>query len=309
MQIILGAGGPVANALARLIEQNNEPLRLASRRPIKTSGNTSWLKTDLLNAAEVSAACAGASVIYLTAGLVYDSRIWQKQWPVIIENVMEAAKANDARLIFFDNIYMYGLVNGPIKETTPYHPISKKGIVRKAVAGKMMGEISSGRLKGSIARAADFYGAESKNSFVELMVLSNFAKGKSAMWMGDPAKLHNYTYVPDAAKGMYLLGQDPSSDGQIWHLPTPAPVSGHELLKIAAETYGVKPRYFRLPKLIFRFMGLFQRFMKELVEMYYQVDNDYHFDSQKFEQKFGVKPTGYREGFKQIAQTMIPKSV
>lgn len=307
MQTILGAGGPIANALQTLLEKDHEPLRLASRRKIETTGNTSWQKTDLLNAAEVHASCEGASVIYLTAGLVYDSRIWEKQWPVIMDNVIAAAKKNNARLLFFDNIYMYGLVKGPITENTPYNPVSKKGKIRTAIAEKLMAEISSGNIQGSIARAADFYGAESGNSFIEMMVLANFAKGKTAMWMGNPDKLHNYTYVPDAAFGLYLLGKNPSADGQVWHLPTSKPVTGKTLLKLASDVYGVKPNYFRLPKFFFRVMGLFQRFMKELVEMYYQVEEDYQFDSSKFEQAFHVKPTEYKDGFKHVSETIFPK--
>jgi hypothetical protein len=56
----------------------------------------------------------------LTAGLVYDKNIWAQQWPVIMQNAINVAKETGARLIFFDNIYMYGLVNGPITENTPY---------------------------------------------------------------------------------------------------------------------------------------------------------------------------------------------
>jgi nucleoside-diphosphate-sugar epimerase len=36
--------------------------------------------------------------------------------------------------------------------------------------------------------------------------------------------------------------------------------------------------------------------LKELVEMMYQNDRDYFFDSSKFEKRFGWKATPYQEG-------------
>src|SRR3569833_2471768 len=122
MHTILGAGGPVANALTRELEQNNEMIRLVSRKPVKLTGpNITWQKADLLNYDEVLAVVQGSDVIYLCAGLVYDIQIWQQQWPVVMLNVFNASKAVKARLIFFDNVYMYGLVNGPMTESTPYN--------------------------------------------------------------------------------------------------------------------------------------------------------------------------------------------
>ncbi len=41
----------------------------------------------------------------------------------------------------------------------------------------------------------------------------------------------------------------------------------------------------------------------ELVEMMYQYDRDYVFDSSKFEKRFHLKPTPYLEGIKKIVNT------
>ena len=49
-----------------------------------------------------------------------------------------------------------------------------------------------------------------------------------------------------------------------------------------------------------RLLGLFIPIMRELVEMIYQYDRDYVFDSTKFETKFNFKPTPYLEGIKTI---------
>src|SRR6202034_2003293 len=108
---------------SRQLTANNQTIRLVSRKPITTNGPTmSWKKADLLIYSELLDAEKGSDVIYLTAGLVYDKKIWGAQWPVIMENVINLAKETGARLIFFDNVYSYGLVNGPMKEDTTYNP-------------------------------------------------------------------------------------------------------------------------------------------------------------------------------------------
>jgi hypothetical protein len=39
--------------------------------------------------------------------------------------------------------------------------------------------------------------------------------------------------------------------------------------------------------------------MKEMLEMFYQNQSDYVFDSSKFEARFGIKPTPYHIGLKE----------
>ena len=305
MHTILGAGGPVATALTRELENNNETIRLVSRKPI-TPGKptTTWQKADLLNYNELQAATAGSTVIYLCAGLIYDKNIWREQWPVIMQNVINIAKANKARLIFFDNVYMYGLVKGPMTEDTPYNPVSEKGKIRAGIADMLMNEVKAGNIQASIARAADFYGTNSMNSFFDMMVLDKYAKKQSAQWLGNPNKLHNFSYIPDMGKAMYLLGQHPESDNQVWHLPTAPVMTGKQLIELAANTYKTKPKYMRVGKWLLFILGLFNKVIMGSVEMYYQYSNDYVFDSSKFEKAFNFKPTSYAEGMKYMSETL-----
>ena len=300
MHVILGAGGPIANALTNLLIADEKPVRLVSRQPVSNPSElVTWQHADLLNLAEVQAATRDATIIYLCAGLQYATKVWQAQWPPIIDNVIAATQAADARLLFFDNIYMYGLVDGPITETTPYRPVSGKGRVRAQIADTLMTAIGKG-LRATIARAPDFYGATSVNSLLDSMVINKFAAGDRAMWIGKTEKLHNFIYVPDAARGLYTLAQHSESDGQVWHLPTPPPISGHAMLELVADVYGVPEKHFAMNKLVLRAAGLFSPLVRESVEMYYQYDHDYHFDSGKFERAFSVTPTPYREGLQAI---------
>jgi nucleoside-diphosphate-sugar epimerase len=308
MHTILGAGGPVANALTRELENINETIRLVSRKPIVSNNkNVNWKKADLLNYAELLEASKGSTVIYLTAGLVYDKKIWAAQWPVIMKNFINLGKETGARLIFFDNVYMYGLVDGPMKEDTPYKPSSVKGSIRAKVANMLMDEAKAGTVRASIARGADFYGTETHNSFVDMMVLDKYAKKQTAQWIGNVNKLHNFSYIPDMGKGMFLLGQHPKSDNQVWHMPTAAPVTGKQFIDITARIYDVKPKLFAVNKLMLWLTGLFQKVVMSTVEMYYQYNHDYIFDSSKFEKAFNVKPTSYEEGVKLMSETLYKK--
>ncbi|TWR27425.1 NAD-dependent epimerase/dehydratase family protein [Mucilaginibacter pallidiroseus] len=305
MHTILGAGGPVANALTRELINNNKTIRLISRRQVAIKAdNLTWQKADLLNLGQLSAATKGSEVIYMCAGLVYDVKIWQEQWPIIMKNIIAVAKEHKARLIFFDNVYMYGLVNSPMTENTPNNPNSEKGKVRAAIAETLMAEIKAGNIQATIARAPDFYGTDSTNAFLDLMVLSKYAKGEKAQWMGDPNKLHNFIYIPDAGRAMYLLGQFPESDNQIWHLPTAPVMTGKQFIEMAARIYGVKPKYMRVNKFMLWLLGLFNKLIAGTVEMYYQTDHDYIFDSSKFEKAFNFKPTSYEDGIREMSETI-----
>jgi len=308
MHTILGAGGPTANALARELSLNKEMIRLVSRRPVKISSeNTTWKKADLLQYNEILDATKGSSVIYLCAGLIYDKEVWKQQWPVIIQNVINAAKQAGARLIFFDNVYMYGLVNGPMTEHTPYNPCSVKGEVRAKIATQLMDEVKAGNIQASIARAADFYGTDSMNSFLDMMVLDKYAKKQSAQWIGKPEKLHNFTYIPDTGKALFLLGQHPESDNQIWHMPTAPAITGKAMIELAAAIYDVKPAYTSINKFMLQLVGLFKKVVAGTVEMYYQYDHDYNFDSSKFEQAFQFTPTSYKDGIQYLSETLYKK--
>ena len=305
MHTILGAGGPVANALTKELIAHNKTIRLVSRKPVNVDyDKATWQKADLLVYDEVLAAAQGSTIIYLVAGLVYDKDIWREQWPIIMQNVINVTKATGARLIFFDNVYMYGLVNGAMKEDTPYNPSSAKGKVRAGIAEILMNEVKAGNIRATIARAPDFYGTDSTNSFIDMMVLSNYAKKQSAKWIGDPNCRHNFIYVPDAGKAMFLLGQNPDSDNHIWHLPTPPAITGKEFLDIAARVYQVEPKYSRINKVMLWLVGLFKKVVMGTVEMYYQYDHDYIFDSSKFEKAFNVKPTSYEDGITEMSKTL-----
>lgn len=143
------------------------------------------------------------------------------------------------------------------------------------------------------------------SSFFDSMVLGKYAKGEKAIWLGKPQTLHSFTYVPDAGKAMYLLGQRPEADNQIWHLPTAPALTGKQFIEMAANVFNTKPRYSTVNKLMLQMIGLFNKVIGGTVEMYYQYDHDYVFDSTKFEKAFNIRPTSYQQGIQYLSQTLF----
>lgn len=294
---ILGAGGSVGNALAFELLKSGEKVRLVSRSNYSLPGAESF-KADITSYQETLNSVKDSSIVYLCVGLPYDSKIWAEFWPKIIQNTIDACKSVNAKLIFFDNVYMYGKVDGKMTETTPYNPCSRKGEIRANIATILENEIKQKSINAIIARAADLYGPyATKTSLPYILVFDKLINGKKAQWMVDARKLHSFTYTIDSAKGLYLLSKDDTCFNQIWHLPTYNPsVDGERFIDIAAKALSVDSKYSVLKKWMVKMVGLFNKTVSESYEMLYQSENDYYFDSTKFNEYFKYQPKTYEEG-------------
>jgi nucleoside-diphosphate-sugar epimerase len=196
MQTILGSSGIIGIEVAKELHRSyTKDIRLVSRDPKKVNPTDQLFKADLMNHDQAMEAVKGSEIVYLTVGIQYSAKIWAAQWPVIMKNVIDACKEHRAKLVFFDNVYCYGKVEGWMTEESPYNPCSKKGTIRLKVINMMMDEVRKGKLQALIARAADFYGPDTPLSFVNVMVFQNLAKGKKAQWLCNANKKHSFTYT------------------------------------------------------------------------------------------------------------------
>lgn len=306
IQTILGAGGAIGVELAKALPKYTNDIRLVSRKPEKVNPGDALHPADLLKPGEVQKAVEGSDTVYVAVGFPYNTRFWAANWPPFMRSVIDACGENNARLVFIDNIYMYDPnYLGAMDENTPINPASKKGKVRARIAQMIMDAVDNGKVKGLIARSADFYGPSIENTSVLTETVFNpLSNGKKANWIGSVKYRHSFTYTPDAGRAMALLGNTDDAYGQVWHLPTAAdPPTGIEWIKMIAHELGKKPRYQVATKPVVRFIGLFNPVMRELVEMYYQNDRDYVFRSDKFEKRFELKPTAYLDGVREIIRS------
>ena len=302
MITILGAGGAVSDQLVKLLAERKQPFRLVGRNPKMVAGAAEVRPADLSEQSQAVAAVKGSNVVYLLVGLKYDHRIWAEAWPRIMANTIEASKRAGAKLVFFDNVYMYGKVNGTMTEETPFHPSSKKGEIRARIALSLANEWKSGSVTAMIARAGDFYGPEARNSVPNVLIFDPLSKNQSASWLVNDSVPHSYTYTPDAARGVLMLAESEAAWNQTWHLPTaPNPLTGKEFITHAARELGVRPRYRVLNRPMLRIAGWFNPTIGESYEMLYQSDSPYIFDSSKFARAFRFSGTDYAQGIRQTA--------
>jgi nucleoside-diphosphate-sugar epimerase len=120
---------------------------------------------------------------------------------------------------------------------------------------------------------------------------------------------HSFIFTPDAGKATALLGNTDTAFNQVWHLPTAKPaLTGEEWAEMSAAATGAPKSVQVLPLFMIRLLGLFIGPLRESVELIYQNDSPYLFDSSKFEKAFQITPTSYADGFKATLHAMQAKA-
>lgn len=307
IQTILGSGGAIGIPLARELKAYTDQIRLVSRNPKKVNDTDQLFPADVNDPEKIDKAIAGSEMVYVTIGFRYDIKVWQNTWPAFMQQVITSCKKYGAKLVFFDNVYMYAKEEIPhMTENAAIAPPSRKGAVRKQIREMILKEVEQKKLTALIARAADFYGPENRNSVLSIMVADNLMKGKKAQAFGDLQKIHTYTYTPDAARATAILGNTPDAFGQEWHLPTTKePITNMGWIEMIAKELGKEPKVQVIPVWMVKALGLFIPVMREFPEMIYQNDRDYIFDSSKFEKQFGITATLPAEGIRATVKELL----
>jgi nucleoside-diphosphate-sugar epimerase len=297
MQTILGANGVIGREVSRLLPEYTDRIRQVSRTPVAVNASDELFPADLLDPAATSRAVEGSEVAYLLVGLRYSAEVWEREWPRVMGNVIDACLRHGSRLVFFDNVYAYGRVKGVMTEETPFNPCSRKGEVRARIATTLLDAMGKGGLEAMIVRAADFYGPDAPLSLTQATVFSRLAAGKKPQWVGDPRAVHSFTYTPDAGRTVALLANTPGTWGQTWHaLTSRETMTGEAFIRTACDEAGHPFGMQVAPRWMLRVMGLFHPVLRENDEMMYQFEEDYRFDSRKVENALSLQATPYPQG-------------
>jgi len=306
MQTILGSGGTIGVPLARELSQYTGQIRLVSRNPEKVNLSDELFPADFTDFTQIGKAIAGSEVVYVVVGFEYNIKVWRQLWPPFMKAVLDACISHHAKLVFFDNVYMYAESAIPhMTEESSLQPPSKKGAVRKQLHEMIFEQVEKNNLTALIARSADFYGPDNKNSTLSIMAAENLAKGKKAQAMGKLDKIHTYTYTPDAARATAMLGNTADAYNQVWHVPTTGEkLTSRQWIQLIADELKVESKIQLIPLWMLHAMGLFVPVLREFPEMLYQYENDYVFDSSKFENRFGMKAVAPVDGINAMVQSL-----
>jgi nucleoside-diphosphate-sugar epimerase len=251
---IVFGGGPVGRALAHELVTRGRSIRLVTRSGRGDSlAGIERVGADASDQQQAAAAAGGAQVIYHAVGAEYGH--WAQLLPSIMAGLIHAASSTGARLVYADNLYAYGLVDGPLTEDLPAAARGPNGRLRADLANTLLKAHRSGTLQGTIGRSSDFYGPGVRLSTVGERVFGSAARHKPAQVLGDPDQLHTYTFIGDFARALAVLGEWDEALGEVWHVPSAPTVTTREFVELIADQAGYRVDVQVTPGWIIRTLG------------------------------------------------------
>lgn len=295
VNVVLGASGGIGNAVARALAAQGKRVRAVNRSgKADLPASVEVVRGDALDAASTRAVCEGASVVFNCVNVPYPE--WEAKFPPMMQNITDAASATGAKLIFADNLYMYGPVAGRITEDLPHAAPGHKGKLRARMANDLLAAHRAGKVRVAIGRASDYYGPGVLNALAGKDVFTAIVAGKKAMWAGSLDQPHTLTFIDDFARGLITLAERDEALGEVWHIPGAEPLTGRQFLQHAFEIAGTYAQMGVYTPLMISLVGLFSPMVREVKETMYQFTQPFIVDGTKFARAFGYSPaTPHRE--------------
>ena len=276
--------------VARLAGQGQDVRVVSRHQPRTLPEGVDSRVLDVTDVEVAADAAKGASVVYQCLNAPYTE--WPKQFPPLQHAVLTAAERTGALLVSLENVYGYGPTHAkPMTEDLPLAATTVKGRTRAAMTQELLAAADAGRVQIAIGRASDFFGAGVTESTLGERVFANAVAGKRADFIGNPGLPHTYSYVPDIAAGLAVLGTDERAIGQVWHLPGPETMTTRAVLELIAAEVGHPVAVRSVPKIVLRTLGVFNPMMRGLAEMAYEFEQPFVLDTTKYESTFGASGT------------------
>lgn len=298
LHVVIGSSGGLGAALIRALLK-----RVARVRGVNRDGQADvplgveLVAADASDPDEAKRVCEGAAVVYHCANALYTD--WPRLFPPLTDSIIEAAAAAGAKLVFADNLYMYGPVSEAMHEELPEAGTGSKGKVRAQMARDVLLAHRSGKVRATIARASDFFGPGVKNSALGDRVFGAALKGTPIDLLGDIDTPHTYTFMDDFARVLIALGERDDVFGEVWHAPNAPAISTRQFVQKVLEVTKTEPKVWVAPKFVVSLTALFNPMMREINEVRYQFEAPFVVDHSKYERKFGSQVTPLNDAIEQ----------
>lgn len=244
---------------------------------------------DANDTAALTRALDGASLVISTAQPAYHR--WAEEFPALQQSIVHAAGTVGARLCVLDNLYGYGVVEGPLHEGLPLDATTRKGRVRARMTHDLFRAHERGEVRASVVRAADFFGPHARATAYGERLVEPLLRGKGGEILGDPDARHSVAFLPDLAQALVAVGASDAGLGRAWHAPHAPAVTQRELLERIATAARVEPKATVIARWQMRLAGLVMKPAREIVELWPEFTHDLVVDDTDIRRTFGLEHT------------------
>lgn len=307
---LFGSAGVIGHSVATTLRAKGQPYRVVgrSRSGLEAAfGNDPLAELVTWNPADpasVRLAARGVNTIVYLIGVPYtDFRLH----PVLMQQTLEGAIAEGVeRIILIGTVYPYGRPQTtPVREDHPREPHTFKGKMRKEQEDMVLAADAAGSIRSTILRLPDFYGPDVERSFMH-KTFSAAVSGGRAQLIGPIDTPHEFVFVPDVGPVVVALADEPRAYGQAWNFAGAGTITQREMAERIFAEVGRPLKLVVANKLMLRAMGLFDPFLRELVEMHYLLTTPIIMDDTALRELLGdVRKTSYHEGIRRSVQAAL----
>jgi len=301
---LFGAAGAIGQSIARALAAQGRSYRVVGRSEAglrKAFGADPLAEIVTWNPdvpASVQAAAAGIDTLIYLVGVNY----WQFELhPQLMRKTLDGAIAAGVRnFILIGTVYPYGRARTmPVSEDHPREPHTFKGRMRKAQENILLQAHAQGRINATVLRLPDFYGPGVEASLLHRAAVAA-VKGGTADLIGPIDRPHEFVFVPDVGPVVARLLDAPAAFGHVWHLAGAGVTTQRALVDEMERQVGHKVAVRVAGKTMLRVLGLFNRMIREMVEMHYLLTDPLIMDDTALQRLLGpITKTPYAEGIRQ----------
>jgi len=301
---LFGAAGAIGQSIAKALAAQGRPYRVVGRSEAglrKAFGADPLAEIAAWNPdvpASVQAAAAGIDTLIYLVGVNY----WQFELhPQLMRKTLDGAIAAGVRnFILIGTVYPYGRARTmPVSEDHPREPHTFKGRMRKAQEDILLQAHAQGRIHATVLRLPDFYGPGVEASLLHRAAVAA-VKGGTADLIGPIDRPHEFVFVPDVGPVVARLVDTPAAFGHVWHLAGAGVTTQRALVDEMERQVGHKLALRVAGKTMLRVLGLFNRMVREMVEMHYLLTDPLIMDDTALQRLLGpITKTPYAEGIRQ----------
>lgn len=291
--LVIGANGGIGREACLALKRHGWQVRALVRTPPaeRDAQGVIWIKGDAMHAADVLGAAKGVQVI-VHAVNPPGYRGWDKVVLPMLDNTIEAAKVEHARIVLPGTIYNFGPDAFPLlREDSPQHPITRKGEIRTEMERRLASAKHFG-VRTLILRCGDFIGPRAGNAWFSQGLVQPNKPVNVLRYPGDYDIGHAWAYLPDVGEAMALLLErehdladfDAFNFGGYW-------LDGHgmvEAVRRAANNPRIALR--RFPWWMTAFLSPFVETLREMCKMRYLWKSPAQLDDSKLVAFLGRRP-------------------